>query len=459
MKTEEKNKILFEEKPVPNALFTLALPTIVGQLIILIYNMADTFYIGRTNNPLMVAGAALILPVFNITISIASIAGVGGGSLISRLLGVYRRDEAKKVSSFCFLFTLIVAAVFSAGAAAFMNPLLKILGASGGTFEFARQYALCVIVIGGVPTVLSMTMSNLLRSVGCASKAGFGVSMGGILNILLDPLFMFVILPDGKEILGAGIATMLSNVIVCCYFFVVLFRMRKESVLTFSPKTGLPGKKEIGEIFSVGIPSAISTLLFDLDYVIIDKLATGYGDVALAAVGIVLKAERLPLNIGVGLCQGMTPLAAYNYSAGNYPRMKKTISFSRLAGIAIAIFSIIIYEVFAGTIMNVFINDAETVAIGTNFLRIRALATPFMFLCFHVVHSFQSMGKGNKSLFLAVLRWAVFNIPMLFLLEKLFGMYGIVWAQITADFFVALISLITYGKFRKKYLSGVEKND
>lgn len=446
---EKSNKEVFETMPIPKALATLAIPTIIGQLVVLIYNMADTFYIGRTNNPLMVAGASLILPVYNICISLAGLAGVGGGSLISRLLGAGNSRQAKKVSAFSFYLSIGLAVFFSFMTALFMDPLLGLLGASGDTFGYARQYAFCVIVLGALPTVMSITMANLLRSVGCARQAGFGVSMGGVINIFLDPLFMFVLFPSGMETAAAGIATMCSNVIVCIYYLVLILRMPKDTVLTFSPRAGIPETEHIRSVFFVGIPAALATLLFDLAYVVIDKLATGYGDIPLAAIGIVLKAERLPLNVGVGLCQGMMPIAAYNFSSGNHERMKKVVSFSRLVGLLIATVSIVLYEIFAGNILRFFIADAETVRIGANFLRVRCLATPFMFMCFHLVNLFQAVGKGGKAMFLAVVRWAVFNIPMLFLFNAAFGMYGIVWTQIVADICTVAVSFYVYRRFEK----------
>lgn len=435
--------------PIPKALFTLAVPTIIGQLVVLIYSLADTFYIGRTNNPLMIAGASLILPVYNICISIAGLAGVGGGTLISRLLGAGREEAAGRVSAFSFYLSIGLSLLFSAAVLLFMEPLLLALGASGDTYGYARQYAFCVIVLGALPTVLSVTMSNLLRSVSCARQAGFGVSMGGIINIFLDPLFMFVLFPSGMETAAAGIATMCSNVIVCVYYLGVILRMRGSTVLTFSPRAGLPDGKHMYSVFFVGIPAALATLLFDLAYVVIDKLATGYGDIPLAAMGIVLKAERLPLNVGLGLCQGMMPIAAYNYSSGSHERMKQVVSLSRMAGLVTAAVSIVMYELFASNIIHLFINDPETIRIGANFLRVRCLATPFMFMCFHLVNLFQAVGKGNNALLLAVVRWAVFNIPMLFLFNAVFGMYGIVCTQIAADICTVMVSFYVYHRFER----------
>lgn len=445
----EKNRLIFEEMPVPEALAQMAVPMVVSQLIVLIYNMADTFYLGRTGNPYMVAGASLILPIFNVCIAFANISGTGGGTLIARLLGAGKEDHAKSVATMSFWFSLVSAALFSALTAVFMHPLINALGASSETFGYARQYIICVIVIGAVPTVLSMTMGNLLRNSGCAKQAGFGVSMGGVINIILDPLFMFVILPKGNEVLGAGIATMLSNFIVCIYFIVIISKLNS-SVLNFSPKNGIPEKSEIKSFFAVGIPAAMGPFLFDIDYIILDRLAAGYSDRALAAIGIVLKAERLPLNVGVGLCMGMVPIAAYNYSSGNLKRMSETVKCTRKTGIIISVISIVLYEVFAPYIMRFFISDPQTVEIGSDFLRIRALATVMMFMSFSYVNLFQAVGHGGRALLLVVIRWAVLNIPMLFIMNAILGINGIVWSQFISDTITAGISMIMYLRFKKR---------
>ena len=439
---------VFRDMPIPAALRTMVVPAAASQLIVLIYNMADTFFVGQTNNPYMVAGTSLILPVFNITLCLAGLAGVGGGSLISRLLGQKREDEARRVSAFSLYLGLAVAALFSVGAAVFMRPLLGLLGAGENTFEYARQYAMCVIVLGGVPTVLSNVLANLIRSVGLSREASAGIILGGLLNIALDPLFMFVLLPKGDEVLGAGLATCLSNCAALVFFLVVLARLGRGSVITFSPRAGLPESESVAAVFGVGVPSAVATLLFDLDYVIIDKLMVSYHDVALAAIGIVLKIERFPLNVGVGICQGMMPLVAYNLTAGNAQRMNGTIRLARRVGLAVAAVSIVLYELLAAPLAGLFIRDAQTVALASQFLRVRVLATPLMFLSFFTVYLFQAFGKGRISLFLGVTRWLVFNIPMLFVLNAVFGMSGIVWAQVTADCLTVLLSLYVYQKYK-----------
>ena len=428
----------------------MIVPAVTSQLIVLIYNMADTFYVGQTDNPYMVASTSLILPVFNITLCLAGLAGTGGGALISRLLGQGRADEARRAGTFSLYLGAAIAAVFSLIMWIGMDPILNLLGAGENTYLYARQYAMCVIVTGGIPTVLSNVLSNLIRSIGRSKEAGIGIILGGLLNIALDPLFMFVLMPHGQEVLGAGIATCLSNCVACLFFLAVILRMGKDSLITFSPKVGLAQRSSIAAVFAVGMPSAITTFLFDLDYVIIDKLMVSYQDLALAAIGIVLKVERFPLNVGIGICQGMMPLVAYSYAAQNKQRMEDTIRLSRRLGLIIAAISVVLYELFAVQFAHLFIGDAQTVEMASQFLRIRVLATPLMFLSFFTVYLFQAFGKGQISLFLGVTRWLVFNIPMLFLLNTVFGMYGIVWSQAAADTLTVAMSCAVSYKVRPR---------
>lgn len=449
-KTELTKEDVFRDLPVSAALRRMIVPAIASQLIVLIYNMADTFFVGQTNNPYMVAGTSLILPVFNITLCLSGLAGIGGGSLISRLLGKGDEQEARRVSAFAIYLALGIAALFSLGIAIFMRPVLELLGAGENTYEYARQYALCVIVCGGVPTVLSNVLSNLIRSIGLSRQASAGIIFGGVLNIALDPLFMFVLLPQGCEVIGAGVATCISNCMALLFFVIVLLRLGKNPPVTFSPRAGLPRRGSVLAVFGVGVPSAVTSLLFDLDYVIIDKLMASYHDVALAAVGIVLKVERFPLNVGIGICQGMMPLVAYSFAAGNEKRMNDTISLACRLGLLVAAVSIVLYEIFAVQFSGLFIADADTVDLAADFLRARVLATPLMFLSFFTVYLFQSFGRGRVSLLLGVCRWLVFNIPMLFILNAAVGMYGVVWSQVCADSLTVALSFYVYRRFRPR---------
>lgn len=435
---------LFETRPIPSALAKMAIPTIVSQLITLIYNIADTWFIGQTDNPYMVAASSLVLTIFLMTSAIANLFGAGGGSLVVRLLGSKDEEEAEKVASLSLVMAAGASLAFSITCLCLMNPLLRFLGASDNTIGFARQYLVFVVVIGGLPTVLANTMSAMVRNIGYSRQAGFGLGMGGVLNVILDPIFMFVLFPDGYQVAGAGAATMLSNMITLIYFVLVYRRLSRKSVLSLPHGIEKIRRKSFHSLFSVGIPAAMSLLLFDLTNIVINKLASGHGDIQLAAIGIVLKVERLPLNIGIGICLGMMPLVAYNYAGKNYKRMKDFFTAARLAGLIVSILCVIFYRVFAAYIVRAFIPNADTVRYGTQFLQSRCFATPFMFLSFHMVHFMQAVDRGKISFQLAVIRQLCLNIPIIFLMNYLFGMSGIVWTQLVADAINVVISYVIY---------------
>lgn len=443
------NKKVFEEYPIGKSLRIMAGPAIMGQLVTLIYNMADTFFIGQVNNPYMIAAASLVLPLFMICVPISIIAGVGGGSLMSRLLGLGKSDEAKRVSTFSIYTSVVFGIIYALLITIFKEDILWLLGASVNNIEFAREYTKYILCIGALPTILSITFSHLLRSIGHSKESGIGMTLGGVLNIILDPIFMFIVLPKGQEVIGAGIATMLSNVISCFYYFIVLAKLKGDVPISLSFKNGLPESFNIKQIFTVGFPSATTTILFDLNNIILNKLMSGYGDFALAASGIVLKVERLSLNTNVGLCMGMSPIVAYNYSAKNYKRMKDTIKTTRRTGIIISLIALVLYEFAAGFIMKLFIKDPTTVMYGTSFLKIRAFAALMMFFNIYIVNVFQGVGSGKATFWLAFIRYVVFNIPLLFILNHFFGCYGIMWGQFFGDVCSSIVATIVLTSFLK----------
>lgn len=442
--TDQRKTELFENTPVRTALAKMSLPTIMSQIITLIYNIADTWFIGRTDNPYMIGAANLVLTVFLVSASLSNVFGAGGGSLVVRLLGQKREDEARKAASYSLTMAALCAAVFSLLCLLLLNPLLRLLGASENTIGYARQYLLFVVVIGALPTVLSITMSALLRNVGYSREAATGLGLGGILNILLDPLFMFVLLPDGYQVMGAAIATLLSNVFTTVYFIFVYRRVRRTSVLSLPRRPEKPERASLQSLYTVGIPAGLSLFLYDLTNIVINRLSASHGDIELAAVGIVLKVERLPLNICVGICMGMMPLIAYNYASGNRKRMKAFFSAARTAGLLVSVVCVALYRVFAADAVRLFIKDAQTVSLGTRFLQARCFATPFMFLSFHMVHFMQAVDRGRVSFRLAVIRQLALNIPILFLMDALLGMTGVVWTQTIADAINVVISYVIY---------------
>ncbi|MBQ8238414.1 MAG: cation transporter [Oscillospiraceae bacterium] len=429
---------------VPRALAVMAIPTIISQIITLVYNMADTWFIGMTDNPYMVAASSLVGTIYLLTTGIANIFGVGGGSLVVRLLGSRDHEEARKVASLSLVMAGVASLAFSVLCLIFMDPLLRLLGASGNTIGYARQYLFCVVVLGAVPTALGSVMSAMLRNVGYSREAGFGMGLGGVLNVILDPIFMFVLLPQGYEVLGAAIATMLSNVIAFGYFVVIYRRVAGETLLAIPQRIEKIRADSMASIFSVGVPAAMTLVLYDLTNMVINRLSSAHGDIELSAIGIVLKVERLPQNIGIGICLGMMPLVAYNFASKNRKRMMDVYKAAGIAGCGVCLLSLVLYRSFAPVFINAFIDDPATVAFGTHFLQIRAFAAIFMFLSFHMVHFMQAVAKGKTSFWLAVIRQLCLNIPILFLLDRLFGMTGIVWTQTVADAINVVISYIIF---------------
>ena len=217
MKQEWSKQEIFENLPIRKALMVMAVPTIISQLVNLIYNMVDAFFIGRTGNSYMMAATTITITLTMMNVAFSNLHGIGGGSLVARLMGQQQTENAKKVSAFSFYGCILIALAYSLLIGIFINPVLQFLGASEATIDYARQYTLYVIVIGTLPSIVSQTLAHLLRNSGYATEASIGLSGGGILNVLLDPLFMFVILPKGQEVAGAAIATLISNICACLY--------------------------------------------------------------------------------------------------------------------------------------------------------------------------------------------------------------------------------------------------
>ena len=446
----QENKALFSTMPIPRALAKLAIPTIISQLITMIYNLADTFFIGSTDNHEMVAAASVSFVLFFVINALANLFGVGGGSLISRLMGRGEDAHAKSVCAFSFWGTLVVSLVYSLCALFFMDPILRLVGASDATLPYARDYTFWVVVIGAVPTTLAVMMSHILRSEGYASHASLGLGLGGVLNIALDPLFMFVILEDGQEVLGAGIATMISNVVTLIYFAVVFLVLRNRALISVSPRDAAQGMRYAGDVLKVGFPSALGTMLACVSNVCINNLVSSYGDYEMAAVGIVKKIDMLPLNVGMGLCQGMMPLVAFNYASGDYKRMRETTTCARIAGMGFALLCILTFEIFPEQIVRIFIKDALTVELGSEFLRIMCLATPLMVANIQYSYTFQAMGRGKESLVLSACRQGLVNIPLLFILNHFFRINGVLWTQIIADIITFAVSFAMLRHFNKQ---------
>ncbi len=441
---------MFANAPVLEALAVMAVPTIISQLINLIYNMVDAFFIGRTGNSYMMAATTITLTMVMLNVAFSNLFGVGGGSLVARLMGRRKPGYARQVSAFSVYGAITLAVTYSVLVGVFLDPVLRLLGASDATIGFARQYALIVIVLGSLPSILSLTLAHLLRNAGYSGQASLGLSMGGVLNMALDPLFMFVLLPRGQEVVGAAIATTLSNVIACLYLLIAVKKATAEAPLSMRLRDAIGLEKHfVRDIFSVGVPSAMLTGMFDLANICLNVISAAHSDLVLAAMGIVMKVERLPNAINVGLSQGMMPIVAYNYASGNEERMNEVIRKTRYIGLAFAGASVVLFEIFAGPVSRAFLStsgsDAEiamqTVAFAATFLRLRCLASPVQFINYNTSFCMQGMGKGKATLLHATVRQLGFYIPIMFLMDRLWGTTGLASALVISEALSAVFAL------------------
>lgn len=445
MKKEVSEKELFETMAVPKAVATLAIPTIISQVVTMIYNLADTFFVGQIGNPYMVAAVSLVSPWFNLLTALGNLFGLGGGSLISRMMGVQNHKDIKYVSAFSIWGGAATTLLFSLLTFAFREPLLNFLGTSPDTYGYAQSYLNWVAVLGGVPTMLSLTMGHLLRSEGHARPASIGMMFGGILNVVLDPVLIFGF---HLNVAGAAIATACSNAASVVFFAVMYFRLREKSSVSLSPKYFT--LRFIRQVFSVGLASALATTLGNASNMVIVKLSSGYGDIPVAAYGIVKRIDQFPLNVSMGLCQGFMPLVGYNYSSKNYRRMREVSFFSWKTAVIMSACFVACFAVFSPQILHLFIPEAQTSALGARFLRIACLAVPFTAVNFLISYTLQAMGKGTQSAILTFSRQGLLNIPLLILMDATVGLYGMIWTQLVVELIMLPVSLGMYMHTWKK---------
>ena len=436
---EQSEKYLFEEMPVPRAVATLAIPTIISQVVTMIYNLADTFFIGQIGDPAMVAAVSLVSPWFNLLTAIGNLFGLGGSSLISRMLGVKNHGDIKHVVVFSVwgggAFTL----VFSVLTYLARRPLLNFLGASPDTFRYAESYLFWVVVLGGVPTMVSLALGHLLRSEGHARQASAGMMFGGILNVVLDPILIFGFHMD---VAGAAIATAFSNAASVVFFVVQYFRLGDRTDVSLHPKYFT--FRFVRQVFSVGLASALATALGNASNMVMVRLASGYGDIPVAAYGIVKRIDQFPLNVSMGLCQGFMPLVGYNYAAKKYKRMRSVSFFSWKAAIVMSACFIACFAAFAPQILHLFIPEEQTSTLGAQFLRIACLAVPLTSVNFLISYTLQAMGKGVQSAALTFSRQGLLNIPLLILMNLTVGLYGMIWTQLVVEVIMLPVSLGMY---------------
>lgn len=432
LKTSSDRTIIFESMPVRKAVGMQVVPAIVSQMIALIYNLADTYFVGMLNQPHQTAAITVVYPAFVMLTAISNLFGVGGASALARSLGTRRTEDAKNIASLSFWGGLCSSIVFSTLFFLLAGPILTLCGATPEIYDTAFGYALWVVVAGGPPTILNTLLANLVRAQGSAAAAAAGVSMGGILNILLDPLF---VLPQflGLGAVGAGMATALSNLAAAIFFLLYIFFQRSHSAVNINPARLRRSFGYIKTVLLIGFPSALQYALTVVAVAAQSRFVSQYTTEAMAALGIVKKMDQLPLYFSIGVSNGLLPLLAYNYSSGNQRRRKDAFRLGCGISLAFSALCLILYEFFAAPISGLFISDPETIRLSAGFLRRMVTAMPMMSVCYPMIIQFQAMGKFKESLVCSVLRKGVLDIPLLFLMNASLGLFGCMWVQPIVD--------------------------
>lgn len=432
---------LFESMPIPKAVITLSVPSVISSLVMVIYSLADTFFVGMMNDPVQNAAVTLAAPLLLAFNAVNNLFGIGSSSMMSRALGRKDYDTVYRSSAFGFYASLICSLLFSLLYGVLQSPILVMLGANAETMQATADYLFWTVLLGSAPSILNVVLAYLVRAEGSSLHASIGTMCGCLLNIVLDPIF---ILPWGLNLgaAGAGCATCLSNTVACLYFFVLLFVKRGKTYVCIKPSMFRPLKQIVKGVCGVGIPASIQNLLNVTGMTILNNFTSAYGSDPVAAMGIAQRVNMVPFQIAMGFSQGIMPLISYNYTSGNIKRMKKTFMFTAKISLGFILAVMLTFVFAAEPIISMFMKNESIVAYGAAFQRGFCFALPFLCIDFLALGVFQSCGMGMKSFIFAVVRKIVLEIPALFVLNWLFPLYGLAYAQFVAELILGTIAVV-----------------
>ena len=437
---------LFEKAPVSQAVLKSALPAMAAILMVLIYNLADTFFVGQTHDAYQVAAVSLAMPVFLMFMAVGTVFGMGGTSVISRALGQGRTDYAKKVCSFCMWGCVVVGIIMAALFLIFMEPILTMVGASEGTWAYAKSY-LTIVSFGGPFVLISNAFSNIVRAEGKSAEAMMGQLLGNLLNVILDPIMILLL---GWNITGAAIATLIGNIVGACYY--ILYFVRGKSSLSVSIKELSQPEKVCGPVCAIGIPAALGSVLMSVAQIIINSQLAKYGDMAVAGMGVAMKVVTITGMVCMGLGQGVQPLLGYCVGAKLWERFKKAFRFSMLFALSLGAVLTVICYLFTNQIVSAFLSDPAAYSYAVEFSRI-LLTTSFLFGVFYVlINTLQAMGAATPALIINLSRQGIIFIPALFILQAVVGINGLIWAQPVADLLSIGLAAILYIRVSHKMM-------
>ena len=445
---------VFERAPVSRAVLKNALPAMAAMLMVLIYNLADTFFIGQTHSDILVAAVSLATPVFLIFMAAGTVFGVGGTSVISRAFGQGRTEYAKKVCSFCMWGCVATGVVMSVGFLLFMDQILTLIGTSAGIWVPAKTY-LTIVALGGPFVLISNCYSNILRAEGQPGKAMVGQVLGNLLNIVLDPI---MILLFRWGIAGAAIATVIGNIAGAGYY--LLYYLRGQSSLSIHPRDFSAGNGICGEVLAIGVPASLGSLLMSVSQMIVNARMIQYGDMALAGIGVAMKVTMITGMVCIGFGQGVQPLLGYCVGAKLWRRFQEIMRFSLFSALGLSAGMTGVCRLLRKQIVGAFLTESAAFDYAVSFTNI-LLTTSILFGVFYVlVNALQSIGAATQALIINLSRQGLIYIPALFLLQGILGAEGLVWAQPAADLIsTSLVALLYQWTSRKMMAASAEQKD
>ena len=430
-----KNEALFKDKPVWSAIFSLAIPSCITILIMTIYNMADMFFIGMLGDTAQVAAVSVVGPMFSLVMAAATMLGIGGCSVIASAIGAGKTEEAKTFSSLCCMAAVLFGIFCTIVILSATDPILKMLGANEEIMAPARAY-MRTLAVGAPFMLFSTAFASILRAEGAIKEGLIGNMVGTVLNIILDPIFILVL---HLGVTGAAVATVIGNVVSSGFYLYYIFK--KAAVLSVVPRYAMKKSLALLRILAVGLPNGISSLLSGFASTFSNQLLSGYGTNAIAAMAAAGKATMLITMIQMGICMGVQPLMAYNYGAGNLPRLKEILK--KLGILTFAFGTIVTVGCFLArhTLIGLFLKDADAATMGESVVIFLVIASPIVGFYYLSTNFLQASGSALPATIVSVLRQGGILIPSLYLMERLMGFTGIAAAHTIADVLSTVIAV------------------
>ena len=444
MNSQSKKMELLGSTSIPKALLAMGIPTMIGMLVNAFYNLVDAYFVGGLGESQMGA-ISVVYPLGQVVVGLGLLFGNGAASYISRLLGRGDKENADKVASTALYSSVSVGAVIIIISMVFLHPILKLLGATDSILPFAATYARLYIV-SCIFNVFNVTMNNIVTSEGAAKTTMCALLTGAVLNIALDPLFIYVF---DLGVAGAAIATAISQVVSTCVYLTYIFR--KKSVFHFRVKDCTYTKETMSEIFKIGIPTLVFQILTSVSISLINNAAGDYGDSAIAGMGVVTRLISMGSLSVFGFIKGFQPIAGYSYGAKKFDRLREAIKTSILWSTVFCVIFGVILALFPAAIVSQFTKgDAEMIRIGAASLRANGIS--IMLFGFYTVYSslFLALGKGREGFILGACRQGICFIPVILLLPIVWGLNGIMYAQPIADVLSAVITVFMAIPLHKK---------